>query len=100
MAVETDDDRLYMLNDFGVSVTYTPYGGSSVTITGIFDTAYREVNGGEVDFALYQPELLCRTSDVSNAAEGDTVAYGGTTYTVVVVAADGTGLTTLILEAQ
>lgn len=100
MAVETDDDRLYMLNDFGIQATYTPSGGSSVAITGIFDKAYREVNGGEVDFSLYEPEFMCRTSDVPSAVEGDVIVCEGITYTVIVVMSDGTGMTTMSLEAQ
>ena len=73
MPVESAADRLAMLTDFGQSVTYTRQGGQAVTITGIFDNDYAEVDaGGMVGFAMQQPRLVVRTSDVSSATEGDT----------------------------
>lgn len=90
-----------MLADFGVSVSYTPSGGSASTITGIFDNQYQAVEtGGEVAFAIEQPKLAVKTSDVSTAAEGDTVVVSGVTYKVTVVMNDGTGMTDLALEKQ
>lgn len=101
MAVETDIERAIMLADFGVSVSYTPSGGSASTITGIFDNQYQAVEtGGEVAFAIEQPKLAVKTSDVSTAAEGDTVVVSGVTYKVTVVMNDGTGMTDLALEKQ
>ncbi len=101
MAVETDVERAIMLADFGESVTYTPSGGSASTITGIFDREYQAVDtGGEVAFAVEQPRLAVKTSDVANAAEGDSVVISGVNYIVRVVMNDGTGLTDLALEKQ
>lgn len=101
MAVETADDRLIMLADFGQSIPYTPLGGSPVNITAIFDNSYEAVDaGGGVSFAMQQPRLTCRTSDVLNAVEGDTFSINGATYKVVIVMPDGTGITELMLERQ
>ena len=101
MAVESADDRAYLLMDFGVSVTYTVQGGSAVTITGIFDNDYSEISsGGMVGFAMQQPRLLVRTSDVANCTEGDTFVVGGVTYHSTVVQDDGTGMTVVVLERQ
>lgn len=101
MAVETDVERAIMLADFGESVTYTPSGGSASTITGIFDKEYQAVDtGGEVAFAVEQPRLAVRTSDVASAAEGDSVVISGVNYIVRVVMNDGTGLTDFALEKQ
>lgn len=101
MAVETADDRLIMLADFGEAVLYTPVGGTQVSITAIFDNGYEAVDaGGGVSFALQQPRLTCRTLDVSSAAEGDAVSVGGVSYKVSIVMADGTGITELMLEKQ
>ena len=101
MPVETDADRLIMLADFGQSVTYTVQGGSAATITAIFDNQYLEVDtGGEVGFAIQQPRLTCRTSDVVNCTEGDTFVISGTTYKSRVVQDDGTGITLISLEKQ
>lgn len=96
--VETDVDRLVLLTDFGVDVVYTPQGGASVTIRVIFDDEFREVSGGEVDFALHQPKFMCRTVDVPAIAEGDAVVYNGISYEVTVVMTDGTGMTAVMLE--
>ena len=45
------------------------------------------------------PRFICRTSDVSSAANGDAIMVGGVTYTVRNVEDDGTGITALELEA-
>jgi hypothetical protein len=99
--VETAADRLAMLADFGQSITYTVQGGSAATITGIFDNDYAEVDGGGmVGFAMQQPRLMVRTSDVASATEGDTFVISGTTYLSRVVQDDGTGMTFIVLEKQ
>jgi hypothetical protein len=101
MAVETAADRLVMLTDFGQSVTYTVQGGSPATITAIFDNQFIEVDsGGTVGFAIQQPKLTCRTSDVVNCTEGDTFVVSGVTYLSRVVQDDGTGMTEIVLEKQ
>ena len=99
--VETAADRLAMLIDFGVDITYTRQGGSAATIKGIFDNDYNEVDaGGMVGFAIQQPRLVCRTSDLSLASEGDTFVISGTTYLSRVIQDDGTGMTNVVLERQ
>lgn len=101
MAVETAADRLIMLTDFGQTVSYTPSGGSASDVTAIVDNDYEAVDvGGSVAFAIQRPRLTARTADVSTAAEGDTVSYGGDNYIVRVVMADGTGITELLIEKQ
>jgi len=101
MAVETADDRavFFSVDDFGVAATYTPSGGSPVTVNGIFDHDYYAADaGGSVAVAIEQPRFLCRTADVASAAEGDALTVNSTNYTVKVVEADGTGVTNLVLE--
>ena len=101
MAVETAADRLIMLTDFGQTVSYTPSGGSAGDVKAIVDNDYEAVDvGGSVAFAIQRPRLTARTADVSTAAEGDTVSYGGDNYIVRVVMADGTGITELLIEKQ
>jgi len=101
MAVETADDRLILLADFGVAATFTPAGGgASTALTVIFDNAYEAVDvGGGSTFAVTQPRVTARTADVSGATEGATLAIGGVTYTIRVVMPDGTGITEMMLEA-
>ena len=99
MAVETANDRFYMLQDFGVTVSYTYLDDTTTTFTGIFDNDYQAVDaGGGIAFAMQQPRVTCRTAEVVNADEGDTAVIEGVTYTVRVVMSDGTGITELTLE--
>jgi len=101
MAVESADDRAIFVNvdDFGVAATYTPSGGASSTVNGIFDNDFIEVDaGGGVGVALQQPRFHCRTADVSNASEGDALVVSGVNYTIRIVQDDGTGMTMLVLE--
>jgi hypothetical protein len=102
MAVESADDRAIFvgLNDFGTSATFT-HSGTSATVSGIFDNDFVEVDaGGGVPFAMQQPRFVCRTSDVSNAVEDDTLVISAVTYKIKVRQDDGTGMTTLLLEKQ
>jgi len=101
MAVESADDRAIFVgvDDFGVAATYTPSGGASSTVNGIFDNDFIEVDaGGGVGVALQQPQFHCRTADVSSASEGDALVVSGVNYTIRIVQDDGTGMTMLILE--
>ncbi len=101
MAVESAADRAIFVSadDFGVTASYTPTGGSASNVKGIFDNEYFETDaGGEVAFALQQPMFHCRTADVSSAAEGDAITINAVAYTVRNVRPDGTGMTMLILE--
>ena len=47
-----------------------------------------------------EPQFVCRTSDVSSATEGDALVTGSVNYTIRDVIDDGTGMTTLMLEAD
>jgi len=101
MAVENADDRaiFFDVDDFGVAATYTPSGGSAVTVNGIFDHEYFAADaGGSVAVAIEQPRFLCRTADVASAAEDDALTVNATNYTIKVVEDDGTGITNLVLE--
>lgn len=101
MAVETLADLAVFVDvdDFGVAATYTPTGGSATTVNGIFDNDIVEVDaGGNIPMAVRQPRFLCRTNDVSDAAEGDALVVNSTNYTIRVVDHDGTGMTNLALE--
>ena len=102
MAVESATARAVFFDpdDFGTASTYTPSGGSPSTVNGIFDNEYYAADaGGTVEFAITQPRFVCRTADVSAAAEGDAITIDSVNYLVKVVENDGTGVTTLVLEA-
>ena len=98
MTVELAADRLALLADFGVSASFTPSGGVASTITVIFDNDFEAVEGGSVQFATTEPQVMCRTADVSGAAQGDAMVISSVNYTVQVVMDDGTGMTQLMLS--
>lgn len=101
MGIETATEREILLADFGETMSYTPSGGSASNIKAIFDNAYQAVDaGGTIAFAVSQPKIMCRTSDVSSAQEGDTIVYDGTTYTMTIVMNDGTGMSEIMLEVS
>ena len=101
MAIEGDTERavFFDTSDFGLSGTFTPSGGSSSTISGLFDSDYQLADlGGGVGVASADPRFVCRTVDVASAASGDALVVSSTTYTIRTVEDDGTGVTTLVLE--
>jgi hypothetical protein len=100
MAVETATELevFFSADDFGVTATYTPLGGSASNVKGIFDNEFFEAAVGEVGVAIQQPRFVCRSSDISTAVEGDALTVNSVAYTIRVVQPDGTGVTTLVLE--
>ena len=102
MAIEGDTERaiFFSTSDFGDAATYTPSGGSAATVNGIFSKDYSLADlGGSISIGSNDPRFICRTTDVSSAASGDQLVVRSVTYTVRQVEDDGTGITTLILEA-
>lgn len=99
--IESDADLLNFLalDDFAEAATYTPLAGSPVTIQGIFDAPQASRNITEMmDVTIPAPQFVCRTVDVPNAADGDSISIRSVSYYVRVVITDGTGITTLMLE--
>lgn len=101
MAVETSADILdfFGIDDFAENATYTHVGGSASTVPGIFDEPQASRNATDMmDITIPAPQFVCRTVDVPNAADGDSIVIRSTTYYVRVVLTDGTGVSTLLLE--
>lgn len=89
-----------LLAALGQEVIWSPQGGGSIPITGIFEQPYFEVEGdGTVGVVSSQPKITCVSTDISGIATGDTITLQGKSYRVVVIQPDGTGVTDLILEA-
>lgn len=91
-------DLATFLADFGVSATYTHAGGAGATISVLFDNAYIQANLGGVEVESLGPAATCKSSDVSNAVHGDTLTISGTTYNIIGIHPDGSGITVLILS--
>ena len=63
-----------------------------------FENEFAQQLPGEVGVAAASPRAYCRTEDVSTAAVDDTLVIDGTTYNVIAVEPDGTGVTVLVLS--
>lgn len=101
MGIESDDDlNLFLeVDDFAIVATYVPAGKRGFYIKGIFDNPHASITATQMmDVTIPQPKFLCRTVDVVNAAEGDSLKIGATTYTIRIVLTDGLGMTTLLME--
>ncbi|MGI9141869.1 MAG: head-tail joining protein [Fluviibacter sp.] len=101
MGVESEKDILdfFEVDDFADVATYTPIGGRPACVTGIFDAPQASRNATDmIDITIPAPQFVCRTVDVPNAADGDSLTIRSVAYLVRVVITDGTGVSTLLLE--
>lgn len=87
-------------SEHGTAATFTRAGQSGVAVTCIFRNEFFAVADGMVEVETSQPMVTVETSKVSGVAHGDTMAIDGTTYNIVAIRPDGTGITDLVLEAQ
>lgn len=79
---------------FATSATWN----GTTTVSGILDNDYAEPLGNVVQSLA--PVFTLPTSSVPGVKHGDTLVISATTYKVRGVEPDGTGITTLRLEAQ
>lgn len=100
MAIEDADLRLAFFNtdEFAVSATVTPSGGSASTIKVIFDKPDETLTLGEAGITSHRPRITCRESDISSLAFNDSVVVNSTNYTVAEILKDGTGIAEIYLE--
>lgn len=82
-------------DDFAVSCTYTPSGGSASTINVIFDKQFPAQNGNEITFT---PAARVKTSDITGIDKNDTMVIDGTTYYVFEPGPDDNGIRTILLS--
>jgi hypothetical protein len=96
MVLESAADQLAFLdtNAHGVNAVVT-IAGSASTIQVIFNNEYFEIAEG-VGVEGTQPVITCRSIDVTNIDQGDTLVIAATTYTVQNVMPDNTGFTQLV----
>lgn len=101
MGVESNDDLsiFFELDDFGTEAVYTQTNKRPIKVSGIFDNPHASITATDMmDVTMPKPSFVCRTVDIPTAAEGDTIKINNVTYTVRVVATDGLGVTTLVME--
>ena len=98
--IMTSDIPNIFLSDFTVDGTYTPQGGGPSTIKVVFENQYQSIEmlSEGVGVESTGPAATCKTSDVSTAKHGDTLAISGKIYYINGVQPDGTGLTRLLLS--
>jgi hypothetical protein len=113
MAFETDFDRLSMVSQ-GVIASGWDLGtlfsdaaivfayknkGTRYNLKGIFDDTYQGVSVAEAEYASSQPMIMLPTSALPiEPVVGDKVIVECQQYIVTDFRADGTGVTTLMLE--
>lgn len=78
------------------AATFTPSGGSPITVYGELRRPYAAELGGLVEDSA--PVFQCVAADVANVAHGAALVVGGVSYTVVEVAPLGDGLVDLKLQ--
>lgn len=81
MSVDTDISTFY--GDEWTSTATLTHGVTVSSISVIFDRAGAVVQVGEMEVQTATPVARCKASDVSSAANGDTLVIGGTTYYVI-----------------
>lgn len=100
MAFSENYSHYFSTDDFAITASYTPDGGSAKTINGIFDNNYELIDTGEIGVSSTVPMFQCATSDLANASNLDQITINGTDYNVIEVMPDGTGVTMLRLQEQ
>lgn len=93
MPIETDADRLNLLIDWGTAI-YTPQGGGTSTVSGVFFNAYIESS----QIAGRAPVWLGRTIDLPGITTEALLQVEGVEYRVAVIQPDGTGMTRCVLQ--
>ena len=88
MTVETDNDRLNILSDFGVTAKV-----AGKDVLGILDREFKDIGGVET----YYPIFECRRSDAPDVSHQDIVLVEGDTFHVVSIENDREGMQQLIL---
>ena len=94
MTVESAADQLAMLADYGVTATIN----GTITVTGIFDDKFLMVDDLSLNIESSEPQLLCRSSDLTGVTNGGTLVVNSTNYVITTLEPDGTGLTVITLH--
>jgi len=84
-----------LLGPLGGTATYTPSGGSPVTVSGIFDSLYLEIDAGQAGVSSSGPAIFFLLEDLpedpESAEDGAVVAVDGVRYMITRIKKDGIG---------
>jgi len=106
---DSDFDGYFDVLGHGVSCTYTPSGGSEITVKVILEQEYFEVSGDTMGVNSSQPVIYGKAKDLRNSSYGDQfdfaaiVDLSGNTikdaasYKITSVQPDNTGLVAITL---
>lgn len=101
MAFVEDLTPFFDTDGFGEEFTYFPAIGSPIVAVGIYDNAFYSAQGGEIEVAGSQPQVVYATASIPEApVYGERLTVKGKDYTIVGIEPDGTGITTLKLEVR
>lgn len=76
------------------------FNGASTGVPVIFGDPYALGSAGPLGMATSQPQFDCADADVPVGAHGSGVVVGDVSYFVAELRPDGSGMTTVILEAS
>jgi len=94
-------DDVLNTDAFGQEALWSPTGGASKKIKGVFENPFTAVEGiGDAGVPSSMPSFLCKTSAAGDARRGDTLYLLGTVYYVEENRPNGDGFTTLILSKE
>ena len=95
-----DMDDFFDEDDFAVPAMYVPVGGAAQSILVIVDSVPADSSvSGNILYSNQHKTVLCKTTDVPEATNGDVLTIDGVTYNVIDVGKnEAEGTTTLVLS--
>lgn len=95
----TDIDDIFMDTDeFADEAVWVDSGDDSHTINGIFDDESQQINPATGIIETTAPQFQVASSGISGIARNETLTVNETTYYIIGIQPDGTGMTILLLS--
>jgi len=87
-----------LMDVFGEAVSYTPSGGSPVSIVAMFQEASEEITFNELDVEINGPTLCVLLEDIADPTTADLVTARGVDHRVKNIIRDEGAFSFLVLE--
>lgn len=71
---------------------------NGLPVKGMFSAPWLQPQIGRLNTGIIEPQVVVRDSDVPGIEKGDPVVANGSTYEIVNIEPDGSGVTALILR--